>query len=299
MANLIVQVMLVGAIILFLAASTYLKKLYNMLNPGRVRNAWFGLAVLLALAVVGCVIFVGLNATEGSNHHEDWLVASVFLVAAGFVFTVCALSCSTAKDIARLAELEQAVYFDPLTKLYSRSKILSILEAECIECQEKTTAVSVMMLDIDDFKFINDCYGHQAGDKVLEQIGQVLAEVRGKANFVGRYGGEEFLMVLPNTLPFHATAVAEHIRGAVAGKAFSLGEETVNLTISIGIATTVTFRETCDDLIACADRALYIAKLAGRDKALHSEELSVRKPVGRAEISASDFRMLSEDGPLE
>ena len=292
MANTVVQGVLFTAILLLLASFRYIKDTFEELHPGRVRTAWLWLTMLLVLAVLGGSVFLGINSTEGPSHHGDWVVALTLLASALFVFTVCVLSRSTAKDIARIGDLERVAYFDPLTKLYTRGKIISMLETECSKCKQDNAPVSVIMLDVDDLKFINDCFGHHAGDSVLEEVGRVLTENAGRANFLGRYGGDELIVVLPNTMPFYATEVAERVRKAVAAKNFVFDGETVSITTSIGVATSTTFRETCDELIATADRTLYMAKLKGRNKTLHAEDAFVRKPAVRAE---NEIHMLPEN----
>jgi diguanylate cyclase (GGDEF)-like protein len=109
--------------------------------------------------------------------------------------------------------------------------------------------------------------------------------------YLGRYGGDEFLAVLPNTTPFHAAEFAELLRSVVASKQFTCGAEHVSLTVSIGVTTSTTFRETTEELIASADNALYVAKLKGTTTLSDKEDLRVKKPV----VSADRIRR----GPLD
>lgn len=119
--------------------------------------------------------------------------------------------------------------------------------------------VSLMMIDIDNFKRINDTYGHPAGDKLLEQFAEILKSNTRNTDIVARLGGEEFAIVLPKTSYENVLKTAERIKQAVEAKSFDFGHVSDKVTISIGIATTKLPIKT-DCLLECADKALYKAK---------------------------------------
>jgi diguanylate cyclase (GGDEF)-like protein len=126
--------------------------------------------------------------------------------------------------------------------------------------------LSVIVSDLDFFKRINDTYGHPAGDAVLVKVASRLRSCIRRQDSVGRYGGEEFLAVLPDASHDEAFAIAERMRVAVAAEAEVIGDAMVNLTISAGVASTELFAAAgTDELIGHADRALYAAKNAGRN----------------------------------
>jgi diguanylate cyclase (GGDEF)-like protein len=121
------------------------------------------------------------------------------------------------------------------------------------------------MIDLDNFKAANDRYGHATGDLALQQVASVLKEVVRKADTVFRYGGEEFLVLLPETDLEGAAALAEKIRTAVAANRLGDGEQVFTLTLSAGVSS-LCENESGNDMIARADMALYQAKEEGRDR---------------------------------
>jgi diguanylate cyclase (GGDEF)-like protein len=124
------------------------------------------------------------------------------------------------------------------------------------------------MVDIDHFKLVNDSLGHAAGDKVLRSMTQMMEKSLRETEIVCRYGGEEFLIILPQTRPQEAKVVAERMRQAIEKSVFTptLGEEPVRITISCGIAAYPEQGENLEQLIAAADAALYAAKSQGRNR---------------------------------
>jgi diguanylate cyclase (GGDEF)-like protein len=158
---------------------------------------------------------------------------------------------------------EQAIR-DPLTGLYNRRYLDSTMEREVARCKREGHPLSLMLIDIDHFKRINDTYGHQAGDEVLKKLASMLL---GRVTDIAcRYGGEEFLVLLPN-MP-HSTALekAEQHRKAFEEAAISFGEFTISATLSAGIATYPGHGTSPNELIGHADQALYRAKAAGRNR---------------------------------
>jgi diguanylate cyclase (GGDEF)-like protein len=159
---------------------------------------------------------------------------------------------------------------DSLTGLYNRPYVMEKIESEMNRALRHGSPVSLLMLDIDYFKRINDEYGHPAGDEVLKGIGRVLRESCRVYDVPGRYGGEEFCIVLPETKVGNTATVAERIRSRLATAPIDAGEVAIHVTASIGIAG---MEATAEDavlsasmLIDRADRALYSAKHRGRNR---------------------------------
>jgi diguanylate cyclase (GGDEF)-like protein len=123
--------------------------------------------------------------------------------------------------------------------------------------------LSLIMIDIDHFKHVNDAYGHPFGDRVLEMVSQALKEECREADFVGRLGGEEFAIALPNIHRLEALAIAESLRRKVEQLSF---DQPIRITISLGISTFPAHGETLPRLIEAADRALYASKGNGRNR---------------------------------
>ncbi len=159
---------------------------------------------------------------------------------------------------------------DALTGLYNRWYVMEKIDSEMNRSLRHGSPVALLMLDIDHFKRINDSFGHSAGDAVLRSFGQVLRESCRVYDVPGRYGGEEFCIVLPETRIGNTTAVAERIQQRLAESRFDVGDDQVAITASIGIAGLDSVADegivTSSALIERADRALYSAKHRGRNR---------------------------------
>jgi two-component system cell cycle response regulator len=173
---------------------------------------------------------------------------------------------STKADKARLEMLART---DPLTQLHNRRSLIERLSEEVERVRRYGLMLSVLMIDIDHFKAVNDTYGHLVGDEVLRGVARVLQREARTVDVVARYGGEEFVLVLPETGEDGATALAERIRQRVAEQPLLRGEQIdwVRVTVSIGTATMPSPRaHSPETLIAAADEALYRAKSQGRNR---------------------------------
>ncbi len=177
---------------------------------------------------------------------------------------------------AREALRVQATH-DALTGLFNRGRVLEILAAEIARSERELRPLSVLMVDLDHFKRINDAHGHQAGDAVLREASRRMSAATRQYDSPGRYGGEEFLIVLPGCTRRAGCAQAERIREAFAREPFEAGGEPLAVTCSIGVSG----RDTCtagdsNRLIHEADDALYAAKRNGRNRVA---EFSSDEPV--------------------
>jgi len=166
--------------------------------------------------------------------------------------------------LVREALRDQATH-DSLTNLWNRATIYEILQRELDHIRRTNTTVSVILVDIDYFKRINDTYGHLIGDAVLRETAHCMQAVLRPYDNIGRYGGEEFLLVLPECDTAGAMTLAERLRTTIATKALTLAEGMTPLTVSLGVATSSLARET-ESLISAADAALYRAKNSGRNR---------------------------------
>ena len=165
--------------------------------------------------------------------------------------------------------LEMAVT-DPLTGLYNRRYMSVHVGAMVDAAADRGKTVSVLALDVDHFKAVNDTYGHDAGDEVLKELARrIKANIR-NIDLACRTGGEEFVIALPETDAEVAYKVAERLRRAVGGKPFNAGPEAGNLTVtvSIGVAELENAAESLDDIVKRADEALYRAKREGRNRVI-------------------------------
>jgi diguanylate cyclase (GGDEF)-like protein/PAS domain S-box-containing protein len=155
---------------------------------------------------------------------------------------------------------------DALTGLYNRRYLEETLGRELILAQRNGHPVSVIMGDLDHFKAVNDHYGHLGGDEVLRAFGALLKRHARGSDIYCRYGGEEFLLVLPGMAEEHAAARAEQLRSTMAATPVGFGALTIAVTASFGVATFPRDGQSSDGLIAAADSALYAAKAAGRNR---------------------------------
>ena len=159
---------------------------------------------------------------------------------------------------------------DDRTRLYNDRFLRQRLSEEFKRSMRYGTALSVILLDLDRFKKVNDRYGHDSGDAVLKQFGEILVENAREIDIVGRYGGEEFLMVLPNTDGIKAAIVGERVRKATEDHLFQFQDQILRVTTSAGISSIPTNRDVREEeqFLRAADEALYRAKEAGRNKVI-------------------------------
>jgi len=177
-------------------------------------------------------------------------------------------------------KLHEQANHDPLTGLYNRRYLDTTLERELARCQREGQPLSLMLIDIDHFKQINDTYGHLAGDEVLKQLADMLSAQARNADVVCRFGGEEFLLLLPNMPPATALARAEQWRRDFAASTIAFGEFRMQATLSLGLASYPGHGTSAQALIRSADRALYRAKTEGRNRVVVAD---VSNPMPKLE----------------
>ncbi len=169
--------------------------------------------------------------------------------------------------LARTEELRHLSLHDPLTGLFNRRHMDDALAREVLLAQRKQRSLTAIMLDIDYFKRFNDQFGHEAGDEVLREIGKLLASQVRETDIACRYGGEEFLLLLPESTLDTAIERAETLRlKASALRLTFQGRELGHITLSLGVAELPDHALTAETLVTAADTALYQAKAAGRDR---------------------------------
>lgn len=174
-------------------------------------------------------------------------------------------------------ELERLSISDGLTGLFNHRHIHALLNEEFERTERTGERITVAMLDLDKFKNVNDTHGHQAGDRVLEEMAEILRESAREIDRLGRYGGEEFMVLLPDTSIEDAEVFVERVRREVARRPFDIGEdkEPLRMTISGGIATYPHPRvKNPETLVRLADEALYSAKTTGRNKIVRFDQMA-------------------------
>lgn len=162
---------------------------------------------------------------------------------------------------------------DGLTQLYLREIFDILLSKSIEEAKRNEHSLSLLIIDIDDFKNINDTQGHQKGDEILAGLGEIFNNNTRDMDFAARYGAEEFTVVLPETPLEKASKIANNLKKIVSSKNFT----GINITISIGISTLNNNINTKEELIEYADRALYQAKSSGKNKVITEQDIILEK----------------------
>lgn len=171
---------------------------------------------------------------------------------------------------AVIVQAEEVAHVDELTCLPNRRQIIKNLQNEVIRAERYSTLLSISMIDIDHFKNVNDTYGHTVGDQALFQLANVLQDDIRDPDTIGRYGGEEFLVVLPNTRLKQAAEQAARLCKHIRETDIEIGE-ILRLTVSLGVAEYKHGQENWQQFLSRADKALYAAKDSGRDRWTLSE----------------------------
>jgi len=164
-----------------------------------------------------------------------------------------------------IEDIERNALIDPLTGCVNKKEIEYLLEEFLKNYLRYNTPLSVLMLDIDFFKKVNDTYGHLAGDFVLKKVSSIIRNLIRESDVCGRFGGEEFIILAPNTKLSGALRLAERIRETIKNKEFEFENKKIKVSISIGI-TSASKNDSIYSLIERADAALYDAKHKGRNR---------------------------------
>jgi diguanylate cyclase (GGDEF)-like protein len=206
--------------------------------------------------------------TEAVNTTVIIVGATVFLVGLAFVFFFSWQMTRAGQRIEQDEKiLKQFAIHDPLTKLFTRRVFHDYLDSEIDRSSRFKHPLSLLMVDLDYFKKVNDEYGHQAGDKVLQEVSERLIKSVRTVDYVFRYGGEEIAILLPETDTDTAQQFAQRINDVISALPVDVGNhQLVSITVSIGIATYPEHADSDTLLISASDKALYAAKNAGRDR---------------------------------
>lgn len=192
------------------------------------------------------------------------------------VVAIATITITSHMFMTQQQEFERIMYkianTDQLTQIPNRRALMVEIEGRIAEAERYHKELSILLFDIDDFKKINDQHGHLFGDKILIDISKVCMDWLRDTDFIGRYGGEEFLIICPHTSLEGAVALGERIRTAIESKSFSKGLKTTKTTISVGVSTYNNELNTLERLLNSADQALYRAKAAGKNCVRSIEE---------------------------
>lgn len=250
-------------------------------------NGEYRLGAYRRLADDGVVVVVLLSPKDfmaAFDERRELLIASagiISLLLAAVALLIFVLSNRYFQSTEKLRQahdqLAQLANTDVLTGVSSRRSFLAGLEAELARARRHDESLSLLMLDIDHFKRVNDVHGHPIGDAVLKQFTATCASMLRAHDLFGRLGGEEFAIALPHTDLDGARSVAEKIRMAIEQAPLTTAAGNIEITVSIGVAQTHAGQHEIDQLIAWADKALYDAKHGGRN------QVRVGRPEDEAE----------------
>jgi len=180
--------------------------------------------------------------------------------------TVLKFDLLDAEDIKYHQEIQKKIKYDALTGLLTKESLYLALQHELERCKKYDIPLSVLMMDLDHFKRVNDTHGHQAGSHTLKEIGSIIARNLRETDVSARYGGEEFICYLSEQGKHGARVAADNLREAIAGTRITFKDRAINVTISIGVAQFPDDGDTIETLVARADEALYAAKREGRNR---------------------------------
>ena len=166
----------------------------------------------------------------------------------------------TEEELLRLAAT------DPLTGAFNRREFTALAEREAIRAHRYNRPLAIMMFDLDHFKRLNDTYGHAAGDKALQRFTTICCNALRTVDIFGRWGGEEFVAILPETDADGASVIAERLRKTMADNSFEFNSHKINFTVSIGVAQYRDNETSLEGPLSRADQAVYDAKKAGRNR---------------------------------
>lgn len=219
---------------------------------------------------------------------HDLIVGIIFFFGAIFVWLSSKTTVRTILDVRRITKLKAESITDPLTGVFNRRYLMRRLKEEIERSHRYKAPLSLALFDIDNFKAINDTYGHLIGDNVLTSICALIQENIRKTDFVARYGGEEICVLMPDTKPSKAAHVADRIRAKIQETNICFEQDGVqlqiNVTVSAGIASLST-ANSLEELIKQADNNLYKAKRMGKNMVIghnepdHNETFASRYPV--------------------
>jgi len=224
----------------------------------------------VAALVFLLLVYLGVNGLTMA-------IAPLYAMSAGAALTMRCISVTTVfvmfgyigrYYVQRVDEAERQLQDlaarDQLSGLANRREVVSCADVELERGKRAGTAMAVLLADIDHFKRVNDAWGHATGDRLIQHVASTMSRSLRPTDVLGRWGGEEFIALLPVTSLEEATAIAERLRAAIADSAFEVDGERVRVTVSVGVQPVDAGRP-FGEAVAAADAAMYRAKQAGRD----------------------------------
>ena len=233
------------------------------LNQGVARGVFYLTAgsILISVLITFLITTVFGNGAGFQGYTLAILIPAIIASSASYINLSIYFELEHSRqDIHTLA------ITDDLTQIFNRRHFFELARRELERSRRNGHHLAIVLFDIDDFKAVNDSHGHMAGDLVLQETCQACKDIIRPYDVLARFGGEEFIFLLPDTDENRATAVAERLRQVIAGQIITFDTVNVQMTISVGIAIFDPRRDTLDDVISRADSALYMAKRLGKNR---------------------------------
>lgn len=263
----------IGALFLIRSLSP-INRLTSALPVGDLKKRWTLLSTLLLYFILFYVAFGYSLWISRESITMLSIVGSIIMLLGGcFAYLVGQLALQTANDVKALAILQHESITDALTGLKNRRYFDQRIREEVALSKRYKLPLSLILLDVDHFKKINDTFGHQIGDDVLVNLSKIFLETVRDSDIVARYGGEEIAIITPNTAKNEAILLADRLRMKVEKTTVSVVETTqeiVQVTISAGICSLSAVITDQDALLEESDQALYLAKKYGRNRVVGS-----------------------------
>ena len=260
----------IAGIILLFSALLPAIKLMRELPPGQMRTRWKIFSVMIVFFIVSYLYITWQHRINTPLFGLEAVLLLLFFGAL-FVLLVSALSLQTALDVKRIYALEIESITDPIMGIGNRRYLERKLNEEFAKAKRYALPLSVLMIDIDHFKEVNDTFGHDAGDVVLKNLGTLISKFIRESDYAARYGGEEIVLITPLTDGPHAAFIAERLRKKIEEDVIvpadqDKGIAATRITVSIGVAAYSPETGTTEDLLKHADMAMYRAKHEGRNR---------------------------------
>ncbi len=205
------------------------------------------------------------------------LLFGMFMAGGGqLLFSRFFMNNAREEVIVTYEKIKESIYIDELTGIYNRRAGMTRLHEEFTRSRRAGASMSVAVVDIDNFKSINDTYGHQVGDQVIRTVAQIIRDELRESDIVFRYGGEEFVIILAEMDERRSLYPLDRLRERLSRETINCGRHGIVSTISIGVAHVHPSDETVEEVIHRADAALYSAKRNGRNRVERSEALQNR-----------------------
>jgi diguanylate cyclase (GGDEF)-like protein len=220
-------------------------------------ESWLGIPIIFKSKIIGILTLDSTKKNIYTKYHSN--VGLSFAYHAGIAI----------ENAKLYGKTKQLASIDPLTNLYNRRSFFELANISFDKSKALLQTISAIMIDIDDFKKINDKLGHHIGDLVLTRLSKVCSENLSKKDILGRFGGEEFIVLLPNTTFEEAQVIAENLRFAIENNPIIIRKsDSIPITSSLGVASITPIAQDLDFLFVAADKAMYQAKALGKNKVM-------------------------------